>query len=728
MTFASAITKNVSERFMLVKVVPRKYLTPATLVSANTYTFVSGLSRVDDVQINGSDADVTSFSFNASTGVLTVVSSVDLTNTANIVTVDFYVFLTGSKTRYTYGNTAYLPEEEWLPLINNYPSWAQSMRSIADGVFSLANTQIDLITTDRWMQELFGEFYSWNKAPVTVWACVDSTDNNQIVFTGEVVSIVFDSKVASLSVIDTFQKLNATATFGTLAQSYALNGSSYTPFVQPADQNKAIPLVIGKSSPLIVSNGYRISEAFGTAANTTMSHLSNGLRCIPVSDGLENATSVTFLCGRVIDGLKDVTFGTISAAYEHFLTKDVYSDGVTVTVYSRLIYLNCSAFTGEIGDYVKDVGGTGLHGWCCRKETFTHASTTFNVAFTTLDYFFANGSSTTSGSISIPTPSAAKSISLWIDGSSPANYQASSVLLATVPEWAIATYSGHYIPFTLSYGTPYTIGGRSIVHVYATVTASNASYLGTALPGKFSIKCRFSPSTTLNHSEAMEFAVLAAGMDIESGSFTDAATYLTNEVSTCVPSLRSSEFPSYLQFCQSITTSTLGILRTNENRRVQYFILDNRKDAAVIGSKDRTNMLESKTKASIEYQDICSRVIFNNENYVGVEALSTSSGPSATVDSTLASSLHRVDKVKMINHVLTNIYNRKDVIAGYIASPTVEYNFATASEDLNSNIADMVDFDNPVTADSSSQTSGMITELTSSGSETNVKINELRGI
>jgi hypothetical protein len=111
MTFATEAAKSASERFVLVKIEPRKFLGVGTLISPNTYTFSPGLTRVDEVQVNGLASSVSSFTY--VNGLLTVVSGINLASATNIVTCDFYQFYTGTEVRDTAGNTASLPEEIW---------------------------------------------------------------------------------------------------------------------------------------------------------------------------------------------------------------------------------------------------------------------------------------------------------------------------------------------------------------------------------------------------------------------------------------------------------------------------------------------------------------------------------------------------------------------------------------------------------------------------------------
>jgi hypothetical protein len=134
MTFASSASLPASERFFLVQVQPRRFLGTGTSIGGGQYTFaVPSSILVDSVLVN----NVTEPTWTHVSGVLTVTSATDLSNASNIVTIDHNLFLTGTVIRTTLGVSG-IPNAEWQPLITEYPSFQQSMRDLAEGVFSLS--------------------------------------------------------------------------------------------------------------------------------------------------------------------------------------------------------------------------------------------------------------------------------------------------------------------------------------------------------------------------------------------------------------------------------------------------------------------------------------------------------------------------------------------------------------------------------------------------------------
>ena len=732
MTFASSASLSASERFLLVQVQPRRFLGTGTSIGGGQYTFaVPSTILIDSILVN----NVTEPTWTHVSGVLTVTSATDLSNASNIVTIDHNLFLTGTIVRTTSGVSG-VPNAEWQPLITEYPAFTQSMRDLAEGVFSLSNTDIDLISTDRWGQSLLGANDSLSKAPVKVWACIDDVATNRKIFDGEVSSVRYDYGKMSLSIIDTFNRLKDTASFGTYAQShvYTGNGSQYP---NPFEENAVIPMTIGKSSPFTVAQGWRHSDPYGSPNSTTF-HLNGGNKAIKVSPQAPGATTaVTFICGRLVGGsVKTLNFGTISAAYEQWLSRQVprasndpSAGSSNLTIYERIIYLQCSTFNGEIGDYIPTV-----EGWVCGYGSGLWGS--YNVAIACSDYGFSQNDSgnilPTSGSIAVPSiPNfTIPSMSLWLDGGDSVTYQAYYYPLALLPTSTQRIHSSRYLKFSFTGTSQGTIGGRSVTLVSATVDpVANEMTDNSAVNQLVSatIRCRFSTNATMTHGDAMKFVVSSSGLTPNAASFTQADSDLAANVSLTVPLDQASTFNSYLEVSQKIAASTLSVLRVNEAREIEYEVLKNPSALTVDGTRDEVNMIAGETSSTVEYQDIITTVNFENPQLVSPAEIA-GGGANATVQLAKAKQLHRVDRSKTVSHCLESIQGRKDAIAGYFAAPTVEYSLSTASEDLASRIGDVIEVTNPAIAGQSQTAKGIIVGLDQKGSKTSVKINEIRGV
>ena len=733
MTFASEAAKTDSERFFLVQLTPRKYLGVGVSIGGGDFTFdVASTINVNLVTVN----DATEPVWSHVGDVLTVTSATDLEDVANLVTIDHDIFVTGTSERAT-DSIAGVPDALWAPLLLSYPGFNQSMANIAEGVFSLSGTSITIISVDRWGQELFGENDSFSKATVTVWACINSVDTNRRIFDGEVSNARYSYGQLTLDVIDAFSKLQDTATFGTKSDSYIYFGNSRTPNSNPKDENKAIPLTFGRSSPMTVSFGWRHLDAYGSP-NGSLYHLSEGNRAVKV-DPLNpvGSTSVIFLCGRVIGSdVKRLNFGTISAAYALYVERLVTrasndpNAGLTdLTIYDKILYLTVSAFNGEIGDYIPTVNG-----WVCAYKSGLWGSYNLAIAcpiYAVDDVFNSGNITNPSGAVAVPSipNNTIPSMSMWIDGGNSVKYVPYYYPLALVPSSVSKSADTRYLKFSM-FSSSYTLNGQSITVVYAQVDpVANGLNLYDQSNSLVSatINYRVSPAAAMTHADALEFVVSSSGMATNSASFTQADSDLSANVSMTLPISGGGEFESYLSVAQMITKSTLGLLRVNVDREVEYEIIQNPTALTIDATRDTVNMLSGATGSSVQFQDIYSGVSFQNTQLNDLTAIA-GTGPKAFVESALTKQLHRIDRIKTVNHCLDSIQNRKAAIAGYFSAPTVEYNLKTSSDDLNSAIGDVVEITNTAVGNESGVTKAIIVGLDQRGSDTTIKLNEIRGV
>jgi len=690
---------------------------------------------------------------------------------SNVVVLEHDLYFTGTKHRETLGISG-LPDAKWEPLIANYSGFSQSMQNIAEGVFSLSGSNLELISTDRWAQSLVGtpdpsptigvggQYESLSSCPVSVWACIDSAENNRKIFDGEVASFRYNYGTVSLSIIDTFQKLNNTASFGTREQSEIFKGQSIfgiTASPNPDDQNKKIPFTLGKSSPYTVSLGYKHIDPFSTTTIIPkLYHLSDGQQAYRMKE-TDQALESYWLAGRSVSPVKLLTFGPMFAGsntkilnFKKIITgtkviddggvNDGKSEPTTITVVNRVIFVrlaNLSNFNGEIGDVIPGPVFYGIDGEVSCGVISGYGSNIipgqdYNLAITLI---YDNGvkwdkvglpNEQTVAAITL-SDNTFPSLSVWVEADDTAEYEYDLVQIVDTGSGNLQlkdrfNYITKYLPITSIFSAPeYDIGGKTVYTVGFTLGPNSKINLATSI-----VKCRFSPSESMNHSDALKFIVKSAGMEVNDASFTQAAADLDANVSVTFP-LDGQEFPSYLEAAQAITSSTIGLLRVNQSRQVEYELIKNPSALTVDSIKSPINMLEGQTSSSVDYQDLASRIEFENPQLNNLAALENI-GPKAVVEFPIVKYLHKVDKTKKVTHVLENIAPRRDAIAGYFASPTVEYSLATASEDLASSIGDIVEIQNTAVADTKQTTKGVIVALDQSGSTTSVKVNEIRGV
>lgn len=733
MTFATEAAKSASERFCLVKISPRKLLTGGISLGGNNYQYNIGEGyHITTIRVFPIDTNVT---FTYVAGVLLATSVTNLLT--NTVIMNHDLFVTGTTSRYTSGISG-VDDAEWLPYLAGYPNFTQSMADIAEGVFSLSGTEISLISVDRWGQELFDANDSLSKAPITVWACINSVATNRRIFDGEVASARYAYGKLTIEVIDTFFKLQNTASFGTKSQSQIYAGNSYTLYPDARDENKAMSLTFGRSSPMTVTFGWRHLDPYGTP-NGSLYHLSSGARAIKISPNQPTGSStVKFLCGRVIGSdVKRLNFGTISSAYALYVERTVLRasndpnpSGTDLKIYDKILYLEVSTFNGEIGDYIPSVNG-----WVCGYEAGLFGS--FNLAigcplYTVDDIYNSGNIPNPTGPVAIPSipNNTIPSVSCWIAGGNNVKYvDYYTGAFSLVPHTVSKAADTRYLKFTVSTDT-YTFNGQDITLVYAEISPTtnglNAFDQSNSLLSA-TINCRISPAAPMTHANALKYIVSSAGMDINSASFTQADIDLSANVSMTLPLSEGSDFETYLSAAQLIAKSTMGLLRVNTSREVEYEIIKNLAAMSIDANRSTVNMLSDSTHSTIQYQDIYSAVSFENGQLQDLTALA-GTGPKAFVESITAKNLHKIDRIKNVTHCLDSIQNRKSVIAGYFAAPTVEYQLTTASEDLSSAIGDVVEITNTAVGNDAGVAKALIVGIDQRASDTTIKLNEIRGV
>ena len=729
MTFATESTNSASERFMLVRIQPRKFMGVGTSIGGNDYTFaLSDDILLETIHVNG-EIEIDGTHLN---GVLTVNSATDLSNAANIVTIDHNIFVTGTTTRIT-SSVFGLPDGEWKPLIAEYPQFAQSMRNIAEGTFSLSNTTIDLISVDRWGQSLLGENDSLSKAPVSVWVCIDTLETHRKIFDGEVSQVSYSYGKLTLNISDTFSKLKDSASFGTYEDTHIYRNSSLATYPDAEDEGSAAKIVIGKSSPF--SLGYGQHPAPIGNPYSKHYHVTGGIKLVKHDyDSYNSGNTVNFFVARFIGtALKKMYFGTVTRCYREYSYN--VNNTLGLAVYVKVYHVQCSNFlNGEIGDCLP----SGLPGVDASKMYITNNQNytgpdgqTYQFSCVTQEFLFVTSARSASSLQANPTlvDNSYESYSVYRKNVNAINFIGDVGVTASSHDvfYYIHKFNGYVVPNVVSLGT---YNGMNLSALYITI-----NFGSPGLTDLFNIQevnhqnlyCRFSSNESVTHGEALQLIVESSGMSVNSTTFDDADTALSANVSMTLPANDATQFGSYLDAAQSITSSTLGILRVNEDREVEYELLDNPTGLTTDGTRDTVNMLSGETSSNIEYQDIYSSIEFSNPQLKNVDAIK-GTGPNAVIESAKVKQLHRVDRTKTVEHVLESIQDRKEAIAGYFGAPTVEYSLSTSSEDLASSIGDVIEITNTAVADETEVVKGIITALDQRGAKTNVRINEIRGV
>lgn len=732
MSFATEIEKPDNERFFLVQVTARKDIGLGTNVGGNDYEFTVDASlNISEVYVNGV---AETWSLDGAT--LTVTSASDLESSSNYIIVDHELYLTGSATKYT-SSVSGLPDAEWVPRLQNYPNVSQSVSNILNGVFTLSASQIKIISTDGYHQKLLSTSDSLSKAPVKIWACVNGVENNRLVFIGSVTTAYFSNSVLTLDIIDTFNKLNDTAFFGTNEQALNYRGNTSRPYVMPEDVNTAVPLTIGHASPYTVAPGWRHLDAYGTPLQGEFYHVSKGTKAIKYSPELPNPSStISYSAGRILaSDLLRLNFGTINDAYEQYVTRSIPADPArgsstpNITIYEKILYLFCSSFNCQVGDFVPDVDG-----WVCSTGNLSFGSYNVAIACPFYGYSTAINSVPADGVISPPaiTNNLHPAMCVWMEGGDQVTNQDTYIPLALSPDNRFTFHGTRYLPFTASLSA-YTYAGRTINHVNFTINPATAKLLATdagvansnPLANK-NIYYKYRLATEDTHATGLKYFLTAAGMSTNATSFTQADTDLpSTNLALTTPLDSGKNHNTFLDLCQAVTGSTFGVLSVNPSNEVEYKIVDT--IVTPDFTRNEIDIINNSVSSKIEYQDIATSILFTHPQ-IETPLFSGGISVSASVESSYSSFLHRVSKFTEIKHYLKSLAGVTARISGYLKNSIVEYNITTASKDLNTSIGDSVELTNSAVTNDSGTSTGIVVGIDASTSSTNLKINELRGV
>ncbi|NDG29775.1 hypothetical protein EB118_06735, partial [bacterium] len=547
MTFASKALESATERFFLVRLTSRRYLAAGQL-SAGKYIFdvPSGLN-IENVTINGEIISSSDWIYSGSQ--IAITSALNLTSLSNVVTLDHNIFLTGTKARYTSGVSG-ISDATWEPLIVNYPRFSQSMRNIAEGVFSLSNTSISFICTDRWGQSLIGkpefstgQYESLSNAPVAVWACIDSVENNRKIFDGAVSDVGYANGVLDVNIIDTFQKLNNTSSFGTRAQSYIYTGNG-TMYPRPEDENKAIPICLGKYTPYKIASGYRHIDTFDWAGNITMPlyHMSDAINATRVRPDRVDQTSTTeWIAGRVVGDIRRLTFGSvIGQALVVPTTRKILGkvqayifgqvggpvEDATYNATSYIVFYelsNINNFNGEIGDFIpasalpatlQSLGAKGAAVSNFGPNLYTRSGKTYNIAFYVIFNYqsiFEDLKLIFSQAAILPADNTFPAFSCFVEGDNRGDYEFEATELAigiTDIKPKLNFFTNYVFPTEITLGSGYIFGGQNISTLFFKLGPNDYTNISES-----TVKVRYGCQNPLSHGNALKFVLNSAGME-----------------------------------------------------------------------------------------------------------------------------------------------------------------------------------------------------------------------
>lgn len=516
--FDTVKLRAASEKFNLIRLEPARDVTSdLTLDSGTTYSATFFWTNISKLEVNGVAYDLVTgapasgeFSFDESTQELIVNLGAALTT--QVVVAYYYLFFTRGQHRQTYetptdSNTVI---RRWEPRINREPQFSFDIRDIQEGILSFGVSGVELSNEDGHFLQFFGGNDSFSNKAVTIWICLDNTENVRIAFKGVIKSLRVSRKVF-IEFFDEFSVLSRTFFSNSTYLASVYNTTSF-PNLAPNRENSPIYRLFAETSY------YRVID----------DGLANGLYKLEWERLLE-ASCVNFT--NNISNTNNREWGTVLSEGNGGLQTDTVqtTDHVTGSPnYSIIGYTNGKKY--KIGDTLKinthrvrvyyvDEGSDEL--WC-----------TFNASIATTDTITRPGIS---------------SIIVRQDNQS------------------------YYCLFDRDYTVSYTGNTNDIIQI--TFVNNFEATVGMASPlnpntDQVLFRAWCDTAKNLNHGSVVQTILQEAGLTVNSASIT-AANLTSLKTNFYIPFVGQS-FTSYTSVLQKLLFSTFGYISLNNDLEFEY--------------------------------------------------------------------------------------------------------------------------------------------------------------
>ena len=691
MSIVTEKVKLATERFLLVRLTPGRYIEPAFL-SGSTYqqTFSYPIARVErngvELTLVSSLANDDEYTYDESTGLLQVQLAAAPDPDTNVLVVFYYLFYTGTVFRAISEdpeNTA-TTVREWQPRLSNYPVVGQSFSNILAGIFTIADTSIDIINHDGSFQAYLTDDDSFYNKAVDIWLCISDVSNIQKIFTGTVNRIAITQTLVTLEVVDSFNKLKQPAYMGdTVDESvYRLAVSSF-PDLDPKHNDVPVPYIVGNYSR------YQTRTKTGVPSGAPSAYevfVGSEASCTNYSTTTSTTTNRQWGCCRQKGAVATQSFGAVQANLD------------TGTGFRFVRF--ASVANVQIGDTIKwTEAAVDYYGIVNYIGSFTYSSVVYNVIFSDPSGTFTNAS----------TVANLKSFSTFIEAQN-------ETLSFVQPR----------------YGRDYTVsevatsGGNNYVSL-TFVNNFEASHAGfTKVEPDFQrVYFRTSNATVQKHGDILKEIMSKVGLSTSASTFTAADAALPVACRFHIPNFDEVAADTYLKYCQDVLESTLGYLKINSSFEVEYNLLTAPTSTDV---RDSFLMIDAESSCEIEYQDIATKIIGYNPHNDSGDAIVDANTPSASADNFKARYLHGIVNVNRFRHVLEELTSKISDHIGIKSMRSAKYSFSTATQDIDTELGTDLQMENKILLGQSTATDVKVISIEKSPSKIFIKASDLKGL
>jgi hypothetical protein len=702
MSFATAIAKPVSTRYLLARIRPARDVT--SLVSSaggGVYTLTFSYP-IASVKRNGSSLTSTTanpptvndtYYHDEATGTFKVKLADVPHSITNILILTYQLFYASSDAgvaSYETPTSSATTLRQWQPRIDGDPVFSQSAGEATEGALTIAGGSIDLRNEDRAFNAYLTINDSFYQKDIDIWLAVDGELSH--VYHGKIGALYVGDTV-SISFYDAFSRLQQVCFMGdTSDEAYFKRETGSFLGVTAADHMMPVPYVFGRSAHKL-SMGIVGVEVFasvapgsGTVVSTFPTSYSlnpDGCRRAPCTSHPSSSSTSTAtpwgIARASSAGFKTLNFGTIGSATLCNTNLSNNYDGnfrYHGTDRARLkIYATRGSHNIEVGDSFR----------------WTHASVNAGAAqyavvmavyqdFDDLGNFYDDiidcmvlSRSTVAADVTVTSLSitANQGPGLVIDGD-----------------------DGHYFPvytrdFTVTVSTTSSGNKYMRVNLVNGFESGNnhdgVAYhpgLSTIHPDTHKVYFRVSTASGQSHADALGEILSKAGITVDAASFAAAETVLDADVSFMIPSVDESDYGTCIKYAQDVLRSTLGYLKYNPSTQsAEYYLLESPSSTDDV---DATTYI-GNVEVEIDYQDIATELVAMNP-HLPIEVFTSAF---STATSNRALYLHGIaGRSATLTHVLEDISDRLADILAIKAERRAVYRIATATKYLDAELGD----------------------------------------
>lgn len=718
MTFADKTDKASTGRFTLVRVTPARCIDSyLASVGGGVYQMtwtrpVAALTRngVALTQVGALSA-VDQFTYDEGTQILQVQLASAPSDASNVLVLFYYLFYASGMAVLATQDPldSSTPLRQWTPRVLTEPQLSQTVRNVTQGVFTVADTSLELANADRALNQFFGPADSFKDKDIDCWIGIREgsfeTPLYQRAYKGKVNAASLAAESVELQIYDAFSRLTQPAYMGDAPGMCVVQLTSDSfPSADPNKVGQVLPYFIGRFSR------YKTVKraTFVIEWDLDITSMPEAF-CSNYNDTTASSVNRSWVLGRVsADGLRGFTLPSPS----------------NVTVIADSIWV---AGTGTTEAYSASIWGYTSGVWATMSDVT--AGDRIKIS---------DGTKTDYGYIAARDEAGMSVTIVWVSANGAG---ATTITGFSDPALVLVDEAGNEYQLApeRDYTTTLTTlpSGNKLVSVTfvnnfeGNLTKLNGypgTFTGFVNPQRHKVFFRLRPQVTnyAKHGHVLSQIMTLVGLSPVAATFTAANTALPVNLAVQIPYFDESSYKGYIDYAEDILASTLGILALDSSSQVQYALIA--APSASDGTDDNYVLGDQSLQIAVDYNDVVTGLIAYNPHNSSQAAIQGTPSPSETRYNLLAQYLHGISNAFQFRHVLETITGRIDQILAARSNRRATFTFGVATRYLTAKIGDDCQLQTKFLLGSDTARSVKITSLDKSADRVTVSAIDLLGV